>query len=31
MLNLVSVLEHGTIEYREKNAIIFGDKRFTYR
>jgi long-chain acyl-CoA synthetase len=30
MLNLVSVLEHSTIEHPDKKAIIFGDKSFTY-
>ena len=30
MLNLVSALEHSVKEFPEKDAIIFGDNRFSY-
>ena len=31
MLNLVSVLEHSTMETPQKKAIVFGEKTFTYQ
>jgi long-chain acyl-CoA synthetase len=31
MLNLAAVLEHSATELPEKTAIVFGDKRFSYK